>query len=235
MMTAKKPKAERPYVSVNMVMSLDGKISTVSREPAQFSSREDKRLLLELRARADAVMAGGGTVAADRMSMGVPRLRLQRSRLRRGKPAQPVRVIVSGTLRSLSPRLKVFQRKVSPLVIFCSARAPKSKRKLFSRHAVVAVCGKREVDLRRACLFLKRRFGVRHLHVEGGAALNGALLDAGLVDELDLTLTSLIFGGRNAPTLMEGEGRARIRGALAMKLVSVRQIGGEVFLKYLRG
>ena len=224
----------RPHISINMAMSLDGKMSTVSREPAKFSSPEDKRLLLELRARADAVMAGGGTVAADTMSLGVPDRRLQRLRLRRGKHAQPVRVVVSGTLGSLSPKLKVFRKKVSPLVIFCSALAPKARRKLFSRHAIVVVCGKRRVDLRKACFLLGRDFGVRRLHVEGGAELNGSLLDANLIDELDLTLAGVFFGGRLAPTILEGEGCALIRDALAMRLVSVRQVGGEVFLRYIR-
>ena len=223
-----------PYISINMSMSLDGKITTVSREPAQFTSRMDKHLLLELRARADAVMAGAGTVAADTMSLGIPDRRLQCLRLRRGKPAQPVRVVISGRLKTLSPDLKVFRKKASPLVIFCSALAPKARRKLFSRHAIVVVCGKRRVNLQKACFLLAHDFGVRRLHVEGGAELNGSLLDADLVDELDLTLAGVVFGGRPAPTILEGEGRAFIRDAPAMKLVSVRQVGSEVFLRYVR-
>ena len=112
---------DRPYISVNMVVSLDGKSSTVSREPSQFSSREDKQLLWKLRARADAIMVGANTVISDRMIMGIPDKLLQRERVRHRKPSLPVRVIVSGRLRSLSPSLKVFQRKISPLVIFCSS------------------------------------------------------------------------------------------------------------------
>lgn len=223
-----------PYISINMAMSLDGKITTTSREPAQFSSARDKKLLLELRARADAVMAGGGTVAADTMSMGIPDPKLQRMRLRKGKPAHPVRVIISGTLRSLSPGLKVFQKKLSPLVIFCSGRAPEARRRLFARLAVVVVCGEETVDLCKVCYFLRRYYGVQHLHVEGGASLNGALLDADLVDELDLTLANVFFGGSRAPTTFEGEGRALVREALAMTLVSVRHSAGEVYLRYVR-
>jgi len=217
-----------------MSMSLDGKSSTTAREPAQFTSRADKRLLLELRARADAVMAGAGTVASDRMSLSVPDSRLQRARVRRGRPAHPLRVIVSGTLASLSPGLKVFAKKVSPVVIFCSARAPESRRRRFSRHADVRICGGTRVDLRKACSILQSAYGVRHLHAEGGADLNGALLDADLIDELDLTLAGVVFGGRDAPTIMAGRGRTRIQGALAMKLVSVRLLGAEVFLRYVR-
>jgi 2,5-diamino-6-(ribosylamino)-4(3H)-pyrimidinone 5'-phosphate reductase len=224
----------RPYISINMVMSLDGKSSTVSREPARFSSREDKQLLLALRARADAIMAGAGTVVSDRMTMGIPDRRLQRMRLRQRKPALPVRVIVSGRLSSLSPSLKVFKKKISPLVVFCSRRAPESKRKMLSRHAIVVVCGDSEVDLPKACAFLARYFGVRHLHVEGGPRLNGALLDADLIDELDLTVAGVVFGGRKAPTCFAGKGRSFLRDALTMRLVSIRQVGGEVFLKYIR-
>jgi len=223
-----------PYISINMAMSLDGKITTVSREPAQFSSAEDKKLLLALRARADAVMAGGGTVAADTMSMGIPDRHLQRAREKKGKPAHPIRVIVSGTLKSLSPKLKVFKKRLSPLVIFCSSRAPEARRRLFAHLAVVVVCGEDGVDLGKVCYFLGRYYGVRHLHVEGGAGLNGALLDSDLVDELDLTVANVFFGGRRAPTIVEGEGRPLIREALAMRLVSVRHSGGEVYLRYVR-
>ena len=224
----------RPYISINMIMTLDGKITTARREPVAFSSAGDKRLLVELRARADAIMAGGRTVRHNAMSMGVPDSRLRRKRLRAGKPGHPLRVIVSGTLRSLSPGLRVFQKKISPVLVFCSEKAPAARRRLFSRLSNVVICGKREVDLRRACMILRRDFGVRHLHVEGGAQLNGGLLDAGLVDELDLTLAGIFFGGREAPTLAAGRGVAKIKEALEMKLVSVRQVGSEFFLRYLR-
>jgi riboflavin-specific deaminase-like protein len=224
----------RPYISINMVMSLDGKISTVSREPAKFSSPLDKELLLELRARADAVMAGARTVATNTMSMGITRARLRRDRLRRGKPPHPLRVIVSGTLASLRPGLKVFGKKVSPVLIFCSERAPAARRKLYGSLATVIVCGRNAVDLRRMCAILRRDFGVRHLHGEGGAELNGGLLDAGLVDELDLTIAGVYFGGAGALTLFGGRGVASIRKAVRLKLVSMRRRGNEVFLRYIR-
>jgi riboflavin-specific deaminase-like protein len=223
----------RPHISINMVMSLDGKISTVSREPALFSSPRDKKLLIELRARADAVVAGARTVATNTMGMGV-RPAQARARAARGKPPHPLRVIVSGTLGSLRPGLKVFKRKLSPVLIFCSSRAPVTRRKAFSRFAEVIVCGRDKVDLRRMGEILQSRFGVRHLHGEGGAELNGGLLDAGLVDELDLTIAGVFFGGGRALTLFGGCGRARIARALELKLVSLRREGNEVFLKYKR-
>lgn len=223
-----------PYVSVNMAMSLDGKASTVSREPARFSSSRDKALLLELRSRADAVMAGGGTVANDSMSLGITDSRLRKARERRGLPAQPVRVVVSGTLQSLRPSLRVFQKKISPIILFCSARAPEKLRRIYSRHAIVVVCGESRVDLRKAAGFLARYFGVRHLHAEGGPELNGSLLEAGLIDELNLTLVGVVFGGRGAPTVIEGAGCDWMAESQRMNLVSIRLSGGEVYLRYVR-
>lgn len=223
-----------PYVSINMAMSLDGKATTSARQPGMFTSRRDKELLVALRARADAVMAGAGTVRSDSMTLGIPQIALQRSRTRRGLPAQPVRVIVSGTLRSLDPSLRVFKKSGSPIVIFCSRRAASACRRRLSRVATVLVCGRHQVDLRRALRVLATQYHVRHLHVEGGPVLNGALFDAGLVDELDLTLAGVVFGGRDAPTILAGQGVALMRGALGMRLASISRAGSEWYLRYVR-
>ena len=74
--------------------------------------------------------------------------------------------------------------------------------------------------------------GVRHLLLEGGGELNFSMLRAGLVDEVYLTVCPFLFGGRTAPTPLDGEGfpRDRVRKlALKSHRVGTR---GEVFLRY---
>src|SRR5579872_1957119 len=71
-----------PFVFVNMAITADGKIATANRAVSSFGSKRDKEHLLELRATADAVMCGAGTVNANPINMGPgPRkYRLMRTR-----------------------------------------------------------------------------------------------------------------------------------------------------------
>ena len=79
-----------------MAMSLDGKATSVSREPTDFMSGEDRRRMFELRAQADALVVGA-TTALDYETMGIPDPALRAARLHRGQREHPLRVIVSGS------------------------------------------------------------------------------------------------------------------------------------------
>jgi riboflavin biosynthesis pyrimidine reductase len=73
---------------------------------------------------------------------------------------------------------------------------------------------------------------VKRLLFEGGGELNDALFRAGLVDELHLTVCPKIFGGRDAPTIADGAGRAFLSNSTGFALKSCRRIGNELFLVY---
>src|SRR5271169_4783253 len=59
-----------PFLLINMAMTADGKIASANRAVSSFGSRRDREHLLELRATADAVMAGARTVDLNRINMG---------------------------------------------------------------------------------------------------------------------------------------------------------------------
>jgi riboflavin biosynthesis pyrimidine reductase len=73
---------------------------------------------------------------------------------------------------------------------------------------------------------------VKRLLCEGGGALNEALFRAGVVDEVYLTISQVIFGGRDAPTLADGKGIDYLADATHLKLKSYRRIGDELFLVF---
>jgi riboflavin biosynthesis pyrimidine reductase len=73
---------------------------------------------------------------------------------------------------------------------------------------------------------------VKRLLCEGGGAVNDALFRAGVVDELYLTISPVIFGGQNAPTLADGKGIEHLPDATRLKLKSYRRIGDELFLVF---
>ena len=213
-------------------MTADGKIATANRQAASFSSRRDRTLLMELRARADAVMAGARTVDLNRVTLGAGAAKYRRRRLRYGLAEHNLRIVVSGS-GTVNPRAAIFQTRVSPLIILTSGRATEGRLKRLRRLAYeVKVCGDRELDFVQALRWLRQTWGVKRLLCEGGGALNDALFRAGVVDELHLTLCPKIFGGEQAPTIADGLGMGRLDQAVRLRLTSARRSGAELFLVY---
>ena len=215
-----------------MAMTADGKIATANRAVSSFGSRRDHDHLLELRATADAVMAGARTVDSAKVTLGPGPARYRRLRLRRRLAEYNLRVIVSRS-GSVDVKAEVFRRRLSPIVVLTTRRA--GERKLQKLRAVadaVKICGAGEIDFRLALRWLGKRWGVRRLLCEGGGELNEALFRAGFVDELHLTLCPKIFGGRTAPTIADGPGVLRLADAAGFTLKSVDRVGDELFLVY---
>ena len=232
-----KPKVRSPklpFVFVNMAMTADGKIATANRAVTSFGSARDREHLLELRATADAVMAGARTVDSAAINLGPGTAKFRRSRLKNGLMENNLRVIVSGS-GSLNPGAEVFKRHFSPILILTTGRISKMKlRQLQAIADEVKICGKREINFRAAFCWLRAKWGVKRLLCEGGGELNDALFRAGLVDELHLTICPKIFGGRNAPAIADGRGFRRLAEALPFQIKSFKRIGNEVFAVFRR-
>lgn len=227
-----KRKSGLPYVSVNFAITADGKINTANRKVESFSSRRDREHMLELRAGADAVMAGARTVDLNPVTMGPGGKSYRRRRLRSGLTEYNLRVVVSGS-GTVDPKATLFDKQFSPILILTTERAgPKRLEALRRRAQEVYVCGETEIDFVRGLRWLRRKWKVRHLLCEGGGELSGALFHAGLVDELHLTICPKIFGGRDAPTLADGKGHLKLGDATLMKLKSFKRVGDELFLVY---
>jgi len=227
--------ASLPFVLVNMAMTADGKIATANRAVSSFSSASDQAHLLELRATADAVMAGARTVDSNAVTLGPGPAKYRRLRLRRGLVEFNLRIIVSRT-GSVNPRARVFKRAFSPIIILTTRRATANRlKRLRSLATEVRICGAKEISFRPSLRWLRRRWGVRRLVSEGGGELNYALFRAGVVNELHLTLCPRIFGGRAAPTIADGAGAGTLKQAAQLRFQSARRRGNEVFLVYRRG
>ncbi len=223
-----------PFVFVNMAMTADGKIATANRAMSSFGGARDHEHLLQLRATADAVMAGARTVDSAAINLGPGPARFRRLRLKNGLAGYNLRVIVSGS-SSLNPKAEVFNHRFSPIIILTTGRASKAKRlRLQAVADEVKICGRREINFRAALRWLRKQWGVKRLLCEGGSELNDALFRSGLVDELHLTFCSQIIGGCNAPTIADGVGFRRLAKALPLQIKSFKHIGNEVFAVFRR-
>jgi riboflavin-specific deaminase-like protein len=227
-------KKKLPFVFSNFAMTADGKIAFANGRFTPFSSRRDRDHMMELRATADAVMCGARTIETTGTILGNGGEKFHRLRLKCGLAEYPLRIIVSGS-GSISPTAKIFQKRFSPIVVLTTGRISKANlKKLRAVADEVKICGKTKINFPAALHWLREKRKVRRLLCEGGGALHGALIRAGLVDELHLTLCPKIFGGRNTPTVADGKGSLHLSDATQFKLKSANRIGDEMFAIFAR-
>ena len=224
---------KRPFVLAHFAVTADGKISTRAFTPAQFTCAADKRRLQETRAGCDAVLAGRGTVSKDTMSMGLSAPDLRAKRMAEGRPAVPLRVMVSHAGR-LDLSWKVFAYRESPLVVFTSARMPGHLRAAVARRAELYIFPGAAVDIGAALQILREDFGVRRLVCEGGGALLRSLAARDLVDGIRLTIAPVLFGGHGAPSLTGLPGEF-LNPPREFRIIRQRVAGGEICVDRQRG
>jgi 2,5-diamino-6-(ribosylamino)-4(3H)-pyrimidinone 5'-phosphate reductase len=223
--------SELPFVFLNIATTADGKIAPTREKFIPFSSERDRELLLELRTRADAVMSGARTINSFPMNLGPGGAKYQKMRLKNGLAEYNLRVIVSGS-GNVDPNAEIFKQRFSPIIILTTERAGKKLKKLKEVADAVELFGETDLDFPAALRWLKKQWKVNQLLCEGGGELNAALFRAGLVDELNVTLVPVVFGGREAPTLADGVGIEKLADAARLKLTSLKRLGDELYMVY---
>lgn len=177
-------------------------------------------------------MSGARTVDQGPVDLGPGPAQYRRQRLENGLAEYNLRVVVSGSA-TLNPNAEIFRHRFSPIIILaCKGADPQRVRQLRAVADEVKLCGTDEIDFREALRWLRKRWGVRRLLCEGGGEVNAALFRQNLVNEINLTVTPFVFGGRNAPTLADGQGVAEVNQATRLRLVSWKKHGNELFLVY---
>jgi 2,5-diamino-6-(ribosylamino)-4(3H)-pyrimidinone 5'-phosphate reductase len=212
------------YVILNAAMSADGKIATRSGN-SSISSIVDLKRVHRLRTTVDAIMIGIQTVLTDNPMLDV--------RFAKTKKKNPARIIIDSTARiSLHSRILKTANEIYT-VVAVTTRAPIAKiHKIESTGAQVLVTGDKKVNIRSVFRHLER-WGFDRILVEGGGEINWSVLNLGLIDEMIVMISSVVIGGRDAKTLVEGRGFSKVSRAKKMKLLSVeRQTQNELVLYY---
>ena len=181
----------RPYVRMKIAASLDGRTALPDGRSQWITGPGARQDGHWWRQRAGAILSGLGTVRDDD-----PRLDLRLPGLD-APPLQPLRVIADSRLQTPASA-RILQPPGRVLLVHAGA-APTSPWP--EGIETLALPAGPQVDLRALLEELGRR-GINELHVEAGATLNGALLKAGLVDELLLYLAPALLG--------EGRGMAAL-------------------------
>ncbi len=221
---------KRPFVTMNMAMTADGKITSASREYPTFTSARDRKTMDRIRAEADAVLVGAGTLRADDPPLHVrdPEMRAFRRSL--GKPDGLLNVVVTASA-DLDPGSAFFRDAHAAVRIVATVEdAPAARLATLEGRCEVWKVGRGRVDLVELVGRLRER-GVERLLVEGGGELNWGFVEADLLDEIHVTVAPSLLGGRLAPTLLEGEGLS-MDARRRLRLASCEAHGDEVYLRW---
>jgi 2,5-diamino-6-(ribosylamino)-4(3H)-pyrimidinone 5'-phosphate reductase len=215
------------HVAVNAAVSADGKLSSRRRDRIAISGEADFARVDRRRAAADAVAVGVGTVLSDDPSL----TRFDephRADVHGPDAAPPARVVVDSRCRT-PPGAAVLRGDPATYVLTSEAASAADRDALTAAGATLVTAGAERVDLTAAFEALAAD-GVDHVMVEGGGELIFSLFEAGLVDELSTYVGNLVIGGRDAPTLADGEGF--IEEFPALSLDSVERVDDGVLLEW---
>jgi riboflavin-specific deaminase-like protein len=212
---------DRPFVYLNMVASADGR-ATFEGRTGGLGSEADTLLLTELRALADAVLVGTGTVRAEGYGQMVRNPERVARRAAAGLAPTPTAVLISRSF-DIPWGAGLFAAADQPVIVYTGEQGAPPE--VAAPLEIVRL----EDPTPAAALADLRARGVRSLLCEGGPTLNSGLLQAGVVDELFLTLSPLLSGEPGALRIIEGDGLpepARLRLEWALRH------GEELFLRY---
>lgn len=206
----------RPYVRVKLAASLDGRTALANGASKWITAEPARADVQRLRARSSAVLTGIGTVQADDPSLNVRESEAGR---------QPLRVVLDTRL-AMSPTARMLSLPGATLVVSSVDNPDKAGALRAAGAEVLCLPGGPDVvDL----TALMQQLGVREVNellVEAGATLCGALLKAGLVDELIVYLAPHLLGG-SARGMFDLPGIDVMTDRVALDIQDIRAVGKD--------
>lgn len=205
-------------------MSIDGKISTRENDSA-ISSKLDLVRVHKLRSTVDGIMIGISTVLGDDPMLNV--------RYSATGTKNPTRIIIDSKARiPLNSRIIESSNKIQTIIAVTHNASSRKIKEIQKKGAQVLVYGNGKVNLRNLFQQLEK-MGLKKIIVEGGGEINWSVLKLGLVNELVVTISPVVIGGRDAKTLVEGKGFTNISDGIKMKLSNkIIQNENEIVLFY---
>jgi len=222
------PVPARPYTIASCAVSVDGYLDDASPARLILSGPEDLDEVDELRATADAILVGAGTIRADDPRLLVRDPARVASRERAGRPPQPLRVTLTAA-GGLDPGARFFTGPGTPLVYAAASAAGAARDRLGERAVVIDVAAELTLGAVLEDLYAER--SVATVLIEGGSRVLREALTADLADELRLAIAPFFVGDDAAPRFAPPARYPHDR-ASPMRLLSVRRVGAVAVHHY---
>ncbi len=212
----------RPRVILSAAISLDGKIATKTGK-SELSSKRDKTRVHKLRSKVDAIIIGKNTAKIDDPLLTV----------RYAKGKNPTRIILD-SCGTILPRSNIIKTaKHVRTIIVVSKKAPKKNLARLDKYPLeILVAGQNQVNIKKLLNLLYKK-KIKTILLEGGGTVNWDFVRQGMVDELIVTVTPYLVGGKDAITLVEGDGFSDITNSAKLKLQKVMRQNDEIVLYYI--
>ncbi len=205
-----------PFVTLKTALTMDGQIASKTGHSRWVTGPGAREAVHTLRHRNQAIMIGKQTALQDdpelTTRLSVPGL-------------NPIRIIVDAKLE-LPETLRVFNDAAPTWILTTDRAGAESEKRLRSKGAEIIRCGGEQVDLAQAMAELGKR-EVASVLLEGGGALNGAMLQAGLIDKLMLFYAPKIIGAQGAVPAFSFAGPAFMSQALPIRGISIERFGED--------
>jgi riboflavin-specific deaminase-like protein len=215
--------AKRPYVFLNMVQSPDGK-AAIEGKASRLGRDIDRSVMRTLRSRAHAVMIGGGTIRAEKLSLGLD-----------AADTRPVpRAIILTNTGDLPLESNLVRDDRQDVLVLLSDSAEQGVDGRLRRLAEIRRVPATEtgaIDMAKALEIMKSQYGIDVLLCEGGPRLNQALIGADLADELFVTMAPMLVG-TNTTEEPKASLQDRPEDPKPLRLISTHVAGDELFLRY---
>ncbi len=219
-------------VIINAAISVDGKIST-RKGDSKISSYMDLKRVHRLRCDVNGILVGISTVLKDD-----PLLNIRFTSCKKIKK-NPTRIIIDSKARLPLDSKIVTTAKDIETIIAVTKSAPKNKLDLLKENNLkIIISGEKgkKVNLDQVFCQLETKFGIKKILVEGGGEINWSIIKNNLFDEIIITISPLIIGGRKAITLIEGKGFDEIKKCVQLDLSKIyKKNNGEIVIHYKNG
>lgn len=213
----------RPKIILSCAMSIDGKIATKIGD-SKLSSKNDIKRVHKLRSQVDAILVGKKTIEKDDPLLTV--------RYTKGK--NPIRIILS-TLGNISTKSKIFKTaKQIPTILVCSEKiSNRNKQKLEKLSIEIIPSGKHSINIKKLLQILYKK-NIKSILLEGGGQTNWEFIKQNLVDEIQITITPYVIGGKNSISIVDGIGFSKISDSSKFKLMKINRLEDELVLQYTK-
>ena len=211
----------RPHIILSAAMTVDGKIATKSGD-SNLSSKKDKIRIHKLRGKVDGILVGINTVKKDNPILTV--------RFAKGK--NPVRIILdSNASISLNSRIIKTCHRIPTILIVSKNASSKNLKKLQKYPIQIIQTGQKQIDIKKMLEILWKK-NIKKILLEGGGTINWSFLKNNYIDEIIVTISPYLVGGKEATSLVEGQGFNLISASQKLKLKKISTLKNEIIIHY---